>query len=47
MAFTEKITLLQPAIMMNLLGQDVLNLQELFSEHPEWHVHIYGKRSIK
>lgn len=43
----KKITLLQPAIMMNLLGQDVLNLQEVFSEHPEWHVHIYGKKVYK
>ncbi|MDT3994376.1 5-(carboxyamino)imidazole ribonucleotide synthase [Mammaliicoccus sp. H-M34] len=43
----KKINLLQPAIMMNLLGQDVSNLQNEFYKHPDWHVHIYGKKINK
>lgn len=43
----EKINLLQPAIMMNLLGQDVSKLKNEFYKHPDWHVHIYGKKINK
>lgn len=43
----EKINLLQPAIMMNLLGQDLEHLQNEFPNHPDWHVHIYGKTENK
>lgn len=43
----KKINLLQPAIMMNLLGQDVSNLKNEFYKHPDWHVHIYGKKINK
>lgn len=43
----ESIELLKPAIMMNLLGRDLDILEEQFSEHPEWHVHIYGKNVRK
>ncbi|MCG7338816.1 5-(carboxyamino)imidazole ribonucleotide synthase [Staphylococcus sp. ACRSN] len=43
----ETIQLLRPAIMMNLLGRDLDILEEQFSEHPEWHVHIYGKNERK
>lgn len=41
------IKLLKPAIMMNLLGRDLDILEDQFSEHPEWHVHIYGKNERK
>nr|WP_263313745.1 5-(carboxyamino)imidazole ribonucleotide synthase [Mammaliicoccus sp. Marseille-Q6498] len=43
----DEIQLQQPAIMMNLLGQDVEKLQDEFYKHPEWHVHIYGKSENK
>ena len=33
--------------MMNLLGRDLDLLEEQFSDHPEWHVHIYGKPERK
>lgn len=33
--------------MMNLLGRDLDILEDQFSEHPEWHVHIYGKNVRK
>ncbi|MCD8786754.1 5-(carboxyamino)imidazole ribonucleotide synthase [Staphylococcus gallinarum] len=43
----ESIELLKPAIMLNLLGRDLDILEDQFSEHPEWHVHIYGKNVRK
>ncbi|MGO3050234.1 5-(carboxyamino)imidazole ribonucleotide synthase [Staphylococcus casei] len=43
----EKIQLLKPSIMMNLLGRDLDILEDQFSDHPEWHVHIYGKNVRK
>ncbi|PTK94196.1 5-(carboxyamino)imidazole ribonucleotide synthase [Staphylococcus gallinarum] len=43
----ESIELLKPAIMMNLLGRDLDILEDQFSEHTEWHVHIYGKNVRK
>lgn len=33
--------------MMNLLGRDLDILEDQFSNHPEWHVHIYGKNVRK
>lgn len=39
----KEVNLLSPAIMMNLLGQDLDLLQSEFYKHPDWHVHIYGK----
>lgn len=41
------IEILKPAVMMNLLGRDLDLLEEQFSDHPEWHVHIYGKPERK
>lgn len=43
----EKIELLKPSVMMNLLGRDLDLLEHKFGDHPEWHVHIYGKSSRK
>src|SRR5699024_9686145 len=37
----EKIELLKPSVMMNLLGRDLDLLEHKFDAHPEWHVHIY------
>ena len=33
--------------MMNLLGRDLDLLENEFGDHPEWHVHIYGKINRK
>lgn len=33
--------------MMNLLGRDLDLLEDKFANHPEWHVHIYGKPERK
>lgn len=43
----DKIEILKPAVMMNLLGKDLDLLEDEFGEHPEWHVHIYGKSERK
>lgn len=43
----ENIELLKPAVMMNLLGRDLDLLEDEFGDHPEWHVHIYGKTMRK
>ncbi|MDW3979495.1 5-(carboxyamino)imidazole ribonucleotide synthase [Staphylococcus saprophyticus] len=43
----QQVTLLKPAIMMNLLGRDLDLLEDQFADHPEWHVHIYGKNERK
>ena len=32
---------------MNLLGRDLDLLEDKFGDHPEWHVHIYGKTERK
>ncbi|PHK50554.1 5-(carboxyamino)imidazole ribonucleotide synthase [Staphylococcus edaphicus] len=42
-----QVELLKPAIMMNLLGRDLDVLEDQFAEHPEWHIHIYGKTARK
>lgn len=41
------ISLYQPALMVNLLGDELEQARHDFSEHPEWHFHDYGKSAIK
>lgn len=43
----QQIEVLKPAVMMNLLGRDLDLLENEFGNHPEWHVHIYGKSQKK
>ncbi|HCG75114.1 MULTISPECIES: 5-(carboxyamino)imidazole ribonucleotide synthase [Staphylococcus] len=43
----QQIEVLKPAVMMNLLGRDLDLLENEFGNHPEWHVHIYGKSQRK
>ncbi|MGW9856468.1 5-(carboxyamino)imidazole ribonucleotide synthase [Staphylococcus hominis] len=43
----QEIEILKPAVMMNLLGRDLDLLEDKFGDHPEWHVHIYGKKERK
>ena len=43
----KEIEILKPAVMMNLLGRDLDLLEDKFANHPEWHVHIYGKPERK
>ncbi|MCI2933381.1 5-(carboxyamino)imidazole ribonucleotide synthase [Staphylococcus haemolyticus] len=43
----KEIEILKPAVMMNLLGRDLDLLEDQFANHPEWHVHIYGKSERK
>ena len=38
-----EVTLLKPAIMVNVLGQHVKPVQALISQKPNWHFHDYGK----
>lgn len=42
-----KIELLQPAAMVNLLGQHLENAKAELIQHPEWHFHDYGKEAVK
>ncbi|WP_179395120.1 5-(carboxyamino)imidazole ribonucleotide synthase [Lacticaseibacillus absianus] len=37
------ITLTQPAVMRNLLGDDLETARRTWSAHPDWHLHDYGK----
>ena len=46
-ALPRKVDILKPAVMMNLLGKDLDLLEHEFGDHPEWHVHIYGKSQRK
>ena len=39
--------LLEPAVMVNVLGQHVAPVQALIGEHPEWNVHDYGKAEAR
>ena len=39
--------LLEPAVMVNVLGQHVAPVQALIGEHPEWNVHDYGKAEVR
>lgn len=43
----KEIELLQPAVMVNVLGQDVEHLLENMKKHTDGHVHLYGKADIK
>ncbi|TDM14944.1 5-(carboxyamino)imidazole ribonucleotide synthase [Macrococcus bovicus] len=43
----ERIELLKPAVMFNLLGQDLDTMEDVFSDHADWHVHVYGKETRK
>ncbi|HWK22040.1 MAG TPA: 5-(carboxyamino)imidazole ribonucleotide synthase [Ureibacillus sp.] len=39
--------LLQPSIMVNVLGQHVVPLSNSISKHPDWSIHLYGKTQAK
>lgn len=39
--------LFSPAVMTNILGQHVKPLIESWPDHPDWHVHLYGKGEAK
>ena len=41
------ITAQAPALMLNLLGDEIQQAREDFVNHPEWHFHDYGKAAIK
>ncbi len=43
----QHITLHKPAVMYNLLGQDLDVMENVLNEHSQWHVHIYGKEVRK
>lgn len=38
---------LQPAVMVNLLGDELTQARASFKDHPEWHFHDYGKAEIR
>lgn len=42
-----EIRLVQPAVMRNLLGDDLLAARQAWPDHPEWHIHDYGKADIR
>lgn len=37
----------KPAVMRNLLGEDLNLARKLLKDHPEWHFHDYGKVEIR
>ena len=39
--------LMQPSIMVNLLGQHVVPLSNSISKYPNWSIHLYGKAEAK
>lgn len=41
------ITLHGPAMMVNLLGDELLQARQAFPDYPEWHFHDYGKAAVK
>ncbi|WP_242977375.1 ATP-grasp domain-containing protein, partial [Fructobacillus ficulneus] len=41
------ITLVGPALMANLLGDELLTARQAFINHPAWHFHDYGKADVK
>ena len=45
--FTSRDRNFKTRVMMNLLGRDLDLLEDKFGDHPEWHVHIYGKTERK
>lgn len=42
-----EIRLTQPAVMRNLLGDDLPTALAAWPEHPDWHVHDYGKAAVR
>lgn len=42
-----KIHLLQPVVMVNVLGQHVAEVRKQILQHPTWHFHDYGKAEIR
>lgn len=42
-----ELTLQQPALMHNLLGNQLVQARAQLSHHPEWHFHDYGKAEIR
>lgn len=42
-----KIKLLQPAVMVNVLGQHVNGVHKLIAQQPTWHFHDYGKAEVR
>ncbi|WP_251546223.1 5-(carboxyamino)imidazole ribonucleotide synthase [Limosilactobacillus caecicola] len=42
-----KIKLLQPVLMVNVLGQHVAKVREQIAQHPNWHFHDYGKAEVR
>lgn len=43
----KKPTLLKPVVMVNVLGQHVEPLLKEIPFHPEWSIHLYGKKQAK
>ncbi|WP_263853026.1 5-(carboxyamino)imidazole ribonucleotide synthase [Lacticaseibacillus daqingensis] len=41
------IELVQPAVMRNLLGDDLAAARAAWPAHPEWHLHDYGKAAAR
>ncbi len=39
--------LLSPAVMLNLLGEDMGDVMGLVKHHPDFHLHVYGKKDAK
>lgn len=39
--------LLSPAVMVNVLGQHVEAVYDRIAQHPQWHVHDYGKKQAR
>lgn len=37
----------QPAMMRNLLGEDLIKARQDLVKHPEWHFHDYGKAEVR
>ncbi|WP_462399985.1 5-(carboxyamino)imidazole ribonucleotide synthase [Lacticaseibacillus pantheris] len=42
-----RIRLEERAVMRNLLGDDLLAARAEWTEHPEWHLHDYGKAAVR
>jgi 5-(carboxyamino)imidazole ribonucleotide synthase len=42
-----KVELLSDAVMVNILGEQLLNAQGLIALKPDWHFHFYGKADAK
>lgn len=42
-----KIDLLQPVVMVNVLGQHLAKVRAQITQHPTWHFHDYGKAAVR